>query len=58
MWVNEMTPEQKLEYGFIELSIRDLQRIGYKHTKQGWEKVEPNGQVRVWQNGELRIIHR
>lgn len=58
MWVNDMTPEQKVEYGFVELSISDLHRLGYALTKQGWKKVETSGQVRVWQDGRLRIIHR
>ncbi|GIP10446.1 hypothetical protein J1TS5_26160 [Paenibacillus macerans] len=56
MWVHEMTDEQKREYGFVNLSISELQRLGYVLAKTGWKKVQPNGEVRVWQGGQVRVI--
>ncbi|MFD1179520.1 hypothetical protein ACFQ3W_24930 [Paenibacillus puldeungensis] len=53
-----MTDEQKQKYGFVDLSIAEMQRLGYVLAKNRWKKVKPNGEVRVWQGGEIRIIRR
>jgi hypothetical protein len=31
----DMTPEQKREYGFVKLTQRDLERIGFKLGRLG-----------------------
>ncbi|MNI98073.1 hypothetical protein D3C73_1568430 [compost metagenome] len=56
MWVHKMTDEQKREYGFVDLSISEMQRLGYTLNKSGWKKVRPSGEVRLWQGGEIRSI--
>lgn len=56
MWVDKMTDEQKREYGFVDLSISEMQRLGYTLNKSGWKKVQPSGHVRLWQGGEIRSI--
>lgn len=56
MWVEKMTDEQKREYGFVDLSISELHRLGYVLAKQGWKKVHKSGYVRVWQGGQIRNI--
>ncbi|MNB81403.1 hypothetical protein D3C75_281850 [compost metagenome] len=56
MWVHEITDEQKREYGFVDLSISEMQRLGYVLAKNGWKKVQPSGHVRVRQGGQIRSI--
>ncbi|MNH86353.1 hypothetical protein D3C73_388080 [compost metagenome] len=56
MWVEEMTDEQKREYGFFKLSMAEMSRLGYKPVLSGWKKVNKRGEVRVWQGGHIRSI--
>lgn len=56
MWLHEMTDDQKREYGFVDLSISEMQRLGFTLTKTGWKKVQPSGHVRVWQGGQIRSV--
>ncbi|GIP55912.1 hypothetical protein [Paenibacillus vini] len=56
MWVDQMTDEQKREYGFVDLSIYEMERLGYVLAKNGWKKVQPSDHVRVWQGGEIRSL--
>lgn len=42
MWVHEMTDEQKREYGFVDLSIEEMQRLGYDIVPGGWVKSGRN----------------
>ena len=56
MWVSDMTDEQKREYGFVDLSMSEMKRLGYVLAKNGWKKVQPNGEVRVWQGGKIHCL--
>ncbi|MNN79685.1 hypothetical protein D3C81_1963490 [compost metagenome] len=39
MWVHEMTDEQKREYGFVDLNISEMNRLGYESENGNWKKV-------------------
>ncbi|MNW43559.1 hypothetical protein D3C74_207600 [compost metagenome] len=56
MWVNEMTDEQKREYGFVKMSEHEMRQLGFKPVLGGWKVVEKSGHVRVWQGGQIRSI--